>query len=316
MYGIDQELEGLKNTLGLLLEKKNRIQNALVIAYDEEKKFALQKQMDALEVEIFDTRKKLDSLSSPINTPDGMNDVKELIAKGRLEEALKLLAKLAPDNQVLQLQGQLSELQRKERLDLISYSEANQSRNRITNAALSLCDLYADTGRPVSGGPTSAVKQARQGEGAGKKIFFSYSKHDREYLDQLLRHLAGLRRQGKILPWSDHDILPGEEWDEEVKRQLAEADIILLLVSADFLATDYIWNVEITTAMERHERGEARVIPVVLRACEWSNLPFSKLNGLPGKANPVNSFPDRDAAWLEVVKGINRVVDDLNANLK
>ena len=144
-----------------------------------------------------------------------------------------------------------------------------------------------------------------------RKIFFSYSKHDKEYLDQLLRHLAGLKRQGKLLPWADHDILPGEEWDDKIKEELATADIILLLISADFLATDYIWNVEITAAMERHERGEARVIPVVVRACEWGNLPFSKLNGLPVKGKPVTSFSDRDAAWLTVVKGIEKVIDDL-----
>lgn len=143
---------------------------------------------------------------------------------------------------------------------------------------------------------------------SGKKIFFSYSKHDRPYLDELLRQLAGLRRQGKIQPWNDLDILPGEEWDAKIKHELHTADIIILFLSPDFLNTDYIWDVEITAAMARHEQGTAVVIPVAVRPCEWSGLPFSKLNALPSKAKPVTSYSNRDEAWLEVVQGVKRVV--------
>jgi hypothetical protein len=141
-----------------------------------------------------------------------------------------------------------------------------------------------------------------------KKIFFSYSKHDREFLEQLIRQMAALRRSDKIAPWDDHQILPGEEWNDEVKKQLNKADIILLLISSDFLSTDYIWEVEIKMAMERHERKEAVVIPIFIRHCDWSGMPFGKLNGLPTKAKPVTDYPDRDKAWLEVVNGIKRVL--------
>ncbi|HRD81748.1 MAG: toll/interleukin-1 receptor domain-containing protein [Saprospiraceae bacterium] len=143
---------------------------------------------------------------------------------------------------------------------------------------------------------------------SGKKIFFSYSKHDRQYLDELLRQLSGLRRQGKIQPWNDLDILPGEEWDAKIKHELQTADIIMLFLSPDFLNTDYIWDVEITAAMARHEQGTAVVIPVAVRPCDWSGLPFSKLNALPSKAKPVTSYTNRDEAWLEVVQGVKRVV--------
>ncbi|MFM9947966.1 MAG: TIR domain-containing protein [Saprospiraceae bacterium] len=151
--------------------------------------------------------------------------------------------------------------------------------------------------------PTPAPNTA-----GAKKLFFSYSKYDREYLEQLFRHLSVLRRKGKIAAWDDHQILPGEEWDGVIKTQLVEADIILLLISSDFLATDYIWDVEIKTAMERHDQKSATVIPIVLRPCSWEDTPFGKLNGLPSKAKPVSSYGDRDQAWLEVVQGIERLL--------
>ena len=144
--------------------------------------------------------------------------------------------------------------------------------------------------------------------GRPKKIFFSYSRHDRELLLQLLKHLSALHFNEKIQPWNDADILPGEEWDDKIRHELAEADIIILLVSADFLATPYIQSVEIEAAMSRHDRGEARVIPVVLRACRWESMPFGKLNGLPFKAQPVTSWDNRDLAWLAVVEGIEKII--------
>ena len=163
----------------------------------------------------------------------------------------------------------------------------------------------AQSGNVASTNPSATPAANPTG---AKKIFFSYSKYDREYLEQLLRHLSVLRRKKKIAAWDDHLILPGEEWDDAIKSQLAQADIILLLVSADFLATDYIWDVEINTAMDRHAAKSAQVIPVVLRPCSWEDTPFGKLNGLPSKAKPVSSYSDRDEAWLEVVRGIERLV--------
>ncbi len=168
---------------------------------------------------------------------------------------------------------------------------------------------------PTSGNPGSQSGSPATTAGSGstppgpKKIFFSYSKFDRDYLEQLLRHLSVLRRKGKIAAWDDHQILPGEEWDDAIRNQLTHADIILMLVSSDFLATDYIWDVEIKTAMDRHDQKTAQVIPIVLRPCSWEDTPFGKLNGLPSKAKPVSSYADRDQAWLEVVKGIERLLN-------
>lgn len=151
--------------------------------------------------------------------------------------------------------------------------------------------------------------ETRAEKATGMKVFFSYSKHDREFLDQFLVHLSGLKRKGKITAWEDSHILPGEEWDDKVKSELAEADIIFLLVSSDFLNTDYIWDVEIKEAMKRHDCGEARVIPIILRPCDWEGMPFSKLNGLPYKGKPVADYASRDQAWVETVKKIEQLMD-------
>ncbi|MBX2928067.1 MAG: TIR domain-containing protein [Saprospiraceae bacterium] len=150
----------------------------------------------------------------------------------------------------------------------------------------------------------------KKGGGRSKKIFFSYSKHDRQWLDQLLKHLASLRYNERIQPWNDADILPGDDWNDAITRELAEADIIILLVSSDFLATPYIQSVEIKSAMERHEQSEARVIPIILKPCDWQDMPFGKLNGLPFKGQPVSKWADRDDAWLAVVQGIKKIVED------
>ncbi len=141
------------------------------------------------------------------------------------------------------------------------------------------------------------------------KLFLSYSHQDEELKNKLATHLAPLRRSGKIAVWQDRQILPGTEWDAAIKAELAEADIILLLVSPDFIASDYIWMHEIAGAMERHERREAVVVPIIVRPCDWHDMPFAKVQALPRNAKPVTQYANQDEAWLEIVQGIKRVVD-------
>jgi Leucine-rich repeat (LRR) protein/GTPase SAR1 family protein len=138
--------------------------------------------------------------------------------------------------------------------------------------------------------------------------FFSYSKHDTEYLTEFRKHLGTLERNNKIRLWDDRDIRPGEEWDDAIKQNLAESSIIFLLVSVDFLNTEYVWETEITEAMSRHEKGEATVIPIKIRECDWSGTPFSKLQGLPRKDTIIGENPKNDAVWTEVVKEIGKMI--------
>jgi len=142
-------------------------------------------------------------------------------------------------------------------------------------------------------------------------VFLSYSHEDEAMKTQLDRNLVMLRRSDKIRVWQDRQIMAGTEWDETIARELASADIILLLISVDFNNSQYIWDKELKVAMERHERKEARVIPIILRTCEWSEMPYAKLQALPTNAKPISSFADKDEAYTDVAKGIRMVVDHL-----
>lgn len=146
------------------------------------------------------------------------------------------------------------------------------------------------------------------------KIFFSYSKEDRKKLEQLQKFLAPLKMQGKIELWDDNKILAGDEWDGAIRSELEEADMILLLISIDFLVTDYVWEVEIKRAMEKHEAGLARVVPVVLDHCDWEDMPFGKLSGLPIKGKPVSAYNNENEAWSTVVKGLKRVIEEFSTH--
>ncbi len=142
-------------------------------------------------------------------------------------------------------------------------------------------------------------------------IFISYSKKDNELREELNTHLASLRRRNIVSNWDDRHIIGGELWDDTIKTKLKEADIILFLVSANFINTDYIWNHEIPLAEEQRKNGKARVIPIILKSCQWTKLDFAKQMALPSKGIPINSFPDRDTAWLEVVESLEKVIHDV-----
>lgn len=141
------------------------------------------------------------------------------------------------------------------------------------------------------------------------KIFVSYSHEDEPMKKELDKSLIMLKRSDKIDVWQDRQIIAGQEWDATIKQELADADIILLLISVDFNNSQYIWDKELATAMGRHDKGDVRVIPVFLRSCEWSEMPYAKLQGLPTGAVPVNKFTDKDEAYTDIAKGIRAVVD-------
>lgn len=144
------------------------------------------------------------------------------------------------------------------------------------------------------------------------KVFFSYSHVDEGLRDQLETHLALMKRQGVIEAWHDRRLLAGAEVDHGISRNLEEADIILLLVSADFLASDYCYSQEMMRALERHGSGSARVIPVILRPCDWHGAPFGKLLATPRDGRAVTSWPNRDEAFTEVARHIRKAVEDVH----
>jgi hypothetical protein len=142
-------------------------------------------------------------------------------------------------------------------------------------------------------------------------VFISYSHKDEDLREELDVHLALLKRQGKILAWQDRAIEAGTEWDAEIKRQLEEAQVILLLISPRFIASNYCYDLEMQRAVQRHNEGAARAIPIILKPCDWQNSPFSKLQALPKDAKPITKWDDKDEAFLNVVQGVRQVVEGL-----
>ncbi len=141
-------------------------------------------------------------------------------------------------------------------------------------------------------------------------IFFCYAHEDETLLNKLKTHLKPLQRRGIIDVWYDQDISAGTEWEHEIDAHLNQAQIILLLISPDFINSDYCYSIEMKRALERHERGEATVIPIFLRLVYWQDAPFAKLQALPRNMKPVTSphWHNWDEALYEVAKEIREVV--------
>ncbi|QKV55462.1 toll/interleukin-1 receptor domain-containing protein [Comamonas antarctica] len=135
-----------------------------------------------------------------------------------------------------------------------------------------------------------------------KTAFISYSHADEQYRVELDKHLSLLKRQGHITTWSDHRIDPGGDFDEHISAALEDADLILLLVSADFIHSEYCYGIEMKRALERHDAREAVVVPIILRPCDWKSSPFGRLKALPTDGKAVTKWPSLDDAFLDIVQ--------------
>lgn len=231
--------------------------------------------------------------------------IRTLIAAGETEKALALLAEHS--NDALLLQGRYASLARQQRLGLLDHKEFSLELNKINHSLLELLERTnfelhptPPTNNPeVNPGPTTNNK---------KSVFISYAHEDKDLQQRLRSHLATLRRSEKISDWSDQELLPGEAWEDKIVGKLRSADIILLLVSNDFINSDFIWENELPIALERHKRGEAIVVPVILRPCQWMELPIGRLQGLPAGAKPVTDWPNQDQAFLSIAEGIKKLI--------
>lgn len=145
------------------------------------------------------------------------------------------------------------------------------------------------------------------------KLFISYCSEDKVYRKSLEKHLSLMEYDNEIETWSDREISPGEEWEREIEKNLESADVIVFLVSSDFIASKYCFDVEVKRAMEKHEKGDSIVLPIVVRVCDWQRAPFSKLEVLPEKARAVTKWEDEDEAWLSIISGIRKAVGLLKA---
>jgi hypothetical protein len=145
------------------------------------------------------------------------------------------------------------------------------------------------------------------------ELFYSYSHRDEELRGELEKHLTILRRQGVIRDWHDRKIASGSEWRGQIDEHLERSQLILLLISADFIASDYCYDIELTRAMERHHAGTARVVPVVLRPVYWKGAPFGELQALPTDARAVTQYANRDEALTIITEGIAEAAASLQA---
>ena len=143
------------------------------------------------------------------------------------------------------------------------------------------------------------------------EIFYSYAHEDGRLRKQLENHLSSLKQEGLITGWYDRDIRAGAKWANEIEAHLNSARIILLLVSPDFMASDYCISVEMKRALERDEAGEAHVIPIILRHVDWQRAAIGKLQALPRDAKPVTDWPNRDRAFVDIVNGIRKAIQEL-----
>ena len=146
------------------------------------------------------------------------------------------------------------------------------------------------------------------------EVFVAYAHRDEALRNELEVHLAVLKSEGLINLWHDRRIEAGTEWEGEIDEHLESAPVILLLVSPDFLASKYCYGREAARALERHKAGTARVIPVVLRPCQWERTPISGLQALPTDARPVTRWEDVDEAWLNVANGIAEALEEVESD--
>ena len=143
------------------------------------------------------------------------------------------------------------------------------------------------------------------------KLFYCYARKDKPLRDELEIHLSWLKRRYQLTNWHDREILPGEEWEQAIDENLNTAHLILLLISPDFMASDYCFGKEMRRALERHKEGTCRVIPIILRPTYWGDAPFSSIQLLPTNAKPITSWPNPDEAFQDVVTEISHTIKDL-----
>lgn len=144
------------------------------------------------------------------------------------------------------------------------------------------------------------------------RIFISYSHADENYRHELGKHLQSLKHQKIVEIWHDRRIVSGEEWSKSIDKELSQSDIILLLISSDFISSNYCYDIEMNLAISRHESGDSVVIPVILRPCDWTDLPFGRFQAATKDGKPVIKYPSLDDAFLEITQNIKAMAKKLS----
>jgi len=172
-------------------------------------------------------------------------------------------------------------------------------------------------GRQEAGGAASrSAGDIEAAQGKALTVFISYSHRDEVWRRRLDQHLSTLKHMGIIHSWHDREIVAGDDFGGAVDRYLNLADLILLLISPDFLGSDYCYHKEMTRALERHQRQEAHVIPVIVRPCDWEKAPFSHLQAVPKDGKAITLWANKDQALMDAAKSIRRAAEELSASVR
>lgn len=202
------------------------------------------------------------------------------------EKRRKLIEKLGDlDRERQQLEAQLAEYK-----DTLTKKEVTRVESRLHEVHRERVGVLSEVKAPVSQQRIS--------------VFVSYAHADEKLRKELGKHLSVLERQGLIATWHDRMISAGAEWAGTIDARLEQSRIILLLISADFIDSKYCYDIEMKRALDRHDKREALVIPVILRPVILKGSPFAKLQALPKDARAITEWPSVDAACVDVVEGL------------
>jgi len=239
----------------------------------------------------------------------GQNLGKRLVERARYLHVPSIVVSGTPGLTKQEVRDILLEYQAADFFDKFAFDgeKFSQKVRTILHSPKTLTDA-SDTSEsaPARDRPTTTPQLS-----APLEIFFSYAHEDEALRDKLIKQLRLLERQRIITGWSDRCITAGTEWMGQISSHLQSAGIILLLISSDFIASDYCYDLELSQAMERHNAGKARVIPVILRPADWQTAPFGKLQALPKNGKPITTWANEDEAFLDVAQGIRRAVQEI-----
>ena len=247
--------------------------------------------------------------------------IKDLVGRDQIEQALQELKDWTAEhdndlhNTVILLSGRLNNLRSSERKGIITREEGARTGNQIRYNLLSVLDDLPDVQMEIPVDEAIAGEQKDTlDKPVARKLFISYAREDQAYVKNLERHLSSLIRSNHIASWTDSQILPGQEWNKEIEERLRSADIILYMVSSDFIDSDFINKHERVWAEETKANKGALIVPVLLRSCYWEGEDFAKYGAVPkhpdsGELKPISRWQDKDYAYVTIVKELGRIID-------
>jgi internalin A len=242
-------------------------------------------------------------------------DKVEVVVRGEAKSAQRLTAIIREN--FSRIHGDLKELNPIETVEVTGQNGLFLDVAALTNteaasrqAAIptAMGDVQVDKTRELN---RLTPQKARKGRASPLRVFVSYAHVDETWKDAFGLHLDILRNEKLIQEWNDRRILPGQDWDREIRRELEEADLVIFLASTPFLASGYIQGVEVRLAMTREKAGKTVIIPVILKDCAWKEQRWKKNQVLPKDGKPISHWGRRDEAWHDIERGIRRTVAGL-----